>query len=409
MDKIREKNRHFPTIKKSPTNTPVQHISVHSDNSKLTLINNAFTAMKSDAFQDFGHLTELTIENTFLEKVPAYGFNGLSALTSLSICCSPNLTHIESCAFEGLHTLNELRFNGVGIELQNISADVLKGMDKLELLSFSSGYFDRDVPTMAIQPEKRIFTHLPNLVKLDLSEISIPCVYDDFFLGLTGLESLFFHEINWDTIELNALRGLDNLEDFCAISSPIDTIDFGCFKKLQKLKSFCFRESCIYKVINESKVGDFAMLDTLSMLGNRLSVLEVGSFRNMSNLTTLILCFNKINHIDPDLFKSLVRLTDLNLKANRLTNIRADMFKWLSSLESLDLSQNEISCIEPGVCSPLTNLIKLNLKCNKLTEIRTGTFFRLPKLKWINLSKNTIISIETDSIDNELLENSEID
>ena len=382
---------------------PVQQIKVHCDEAELVLFRTQFTTMKSDAFRDYGHLTKLTIYVTCLEKLQANSFIGLNTLTSLEFSEGSKLTHIESRAFEGLHMLNILEFNETEIQFQNISEDAFNGLDKLETLSFFFKYID--APTLAILPEKFIFARLPNLITLSLSCLEISCIYGDFFLGLANLKHLELYGNVFTTIELNAFRGLDKLEKFSSDCGSLDTINFGCFEKLPQLKALSLDSNGgINKLINKSSsVGDFAMLESINLEGNALSVLEVGSFSNMSNLTTLILSENSLSHLDSDLFKPLVRLTKLSLDRNKLTNIHADTFKWLSSLESLMLSCNRISCIEPCVFASLANLNELYLDNNKLTKLLAGTFTGLSNLKTLHLAQNPITFIETGSIDNELL------
>lgn len=66
-------------------------------------------------------------------------------------------------------------------------------------------------------------------------------------------------------------------------------------------------------------------------------------FFKLTNLKVLILHFNTLSSLEPNLFKDLYNLKKLHLSHNKITTIKAETFQGLTNLEKLELDNNDIT------------------------------------------------------------------
>ncbi|XP_076677728.1 remoulade isoform X4 [Andrena cerasifolii] len=105
-------------------------------------------------------------------------------------------------------------------------------------------------------------------------------------------------------------------------------------------------------------------------------------------LVQLDLSRNNIYAIEVGIFKNLTNLKRLDLSQNNITSIGEGCFSGLGNLERLDLSKNQISTIGAYTFRKLPNLKRLKLNENRLTTLKEGTFHGLLSLKQLDLSNN---------------------
>ncbi|CDQ66907.1 unnamed protein product [Oncorhynchus mykiss] len=104
---------------------------------------------------------------------------------------------------------------------------------------------------------------------------------------------------------------------------------------------------------------------------------------------------NKIQFIQPGLFKDMTNLQVLDLSSNYL-DVFAETFCGALALRNIDLHNNVILEIEDGAFDSLLHLSELDLSINSITCI---TDFNLSKLKVLNLSKNSMECFQTTDSD----------
>ncbi|KAG1927544.1 transforming growth factor beta activator LRRC32 [Pimephales promelas] len=158
----------------------------------------------------------------------------------------------------------------------------------------------------------------------------------------------------------------------------------------------------------------------LNLHGNKIQFIQPGLFRDTSLLEELDLSENSL-----DLYASLkthvgtltsVRrldlsgnglftdmsdfflndapvLTNLSLSGNSITKIGRSTFNGSRALKSIDLNNNVIIEIEEGAFESLTGLSDLDLSMNSISCI---TDFNLVRLKTLNLSKNSLTNFQAD-------------
>ncbi|XP_071837121.1 peroxidasin homolog isoform X3 [Apostichopus japonicus] len=105
----------------------------------------------------------------------------------------------------------------------------------------------------------------------------------------------------------------------------------------------------------------------------------------------LDLRFNQISEIQPGTFRNLPELTTLLLNNNKITRIVNGAFSGLSNLEYLYLFKNEISEIGSEAFEGLESLTQLYLYSNNITTIYPNTFSNLPSLDRLRLDGNNLL------------------
>lgn len=129
----------------------------------------------------------------------------------------------------------------------------------------------------------------------------------------------------------------------------------------------------------------------LDLSYNKLETLPPQT-RRLSNLQTLVLDGNPLEHFQLRQLPSLHQLVCLSMRSTQrtLTNFPTSL-DTLSNLKELDLSQNQLPRI-PEVLFSLYNLMRLNLSDNQITEL-SPNFELLTNLESLNLSRNQIAAL----------------
>lgn len=124
------------------------------------------------------------------------------------------------------------------------------------------------------------------------------------------------------------------------------------------------------------RVSDFKNLSLLTQLDlkrNRISQIETGAFADLISLKKLNLNNNKLERLGEDLFDGLSNLTELRMISNRIRKVASSSFKSLTSLKILDLSFNRLHTLARvhSILQHLPNLQELSIKKNDLTTFRS--------------------------------------
>lgn len=149
-----------------------------------------------------------------------------------------------------------------------------------------------------------------------------------------------------------------------------------------------------------------APLATISLSGNRLPGLDVGTFHAglSTSLRWLYLSDNAITDdgLPATLFANLTSLVGLWLDGNRLTTIASGLLAPLTQLVWIDLSDNAIATIGPTTFAGLWSLERLSLQGNALADIGGGLLVPLAGsstvLELFDISNNTISTMPTDDL-----------
>ena len=109
-----------------------------------------------------------------------------------------------------------------------------------------------------------------------------------------------------------------------------------------------------------------ADLQVLDLGDNRLSRIDVRSFRGLESLVHLDLSGNSIVDVVDGAFNGLRRLTRLDLRDNRVTRLTASTLRGLTSLRYLLLTNNRIQTIDRRAFRTLEGLVYIVLKGNPI-------------------------------------------
>lgn len=332
--------------------------------------------LEANYFQRFSTLTELTLRNCKLLRIPGNTFEGLRELKKLFIRSknydwSPNKNlELSLGTFNGLRELQTLDLGDNNLKI--IPSDVFCPLDNLQVLNVTHNRiksvdrlgFGRNCGT--------------GLRSLDLSNNEIKSLTDESEItGLRRLQELRLQHNNITDISGETFNGLISLRILNISYNNLQCIPEGTFANLKELREIYLNNNLLYELAR-------------------------GVFHRLEQLLVLDLSNNQLSsaHIDGGTFIGLIRLVILNLSNNALTRIDGKTFKDLFFLQILDLRNNSIGYIEENTFLPLYNLHTLNLAENRLHTIDEFLFNGLFVLSKLNLNNNLLINIDPKSFKN---------
>ncbi|XP_064830358.1 leucine-rich repeat and fibronectin type III domain-containing protein 1-like protein isoform X1 [Oncorhynchus masou masou] len=125
---------------------------------------------------------------------------------------------------------------------------------------------------------------------------------------------------------------------------------------------------------------DLKRLRALHLDSNRLSVIRDDHFRGLTNLRHLILANNQLHDISPHAFDDFTgTLEDLDLSYNNLVDIPWETIGRLTNVNTLNMDHNLIEHVPQGIFTNLHKLARLDMTSNKLKKIPPDPLFlRIP-------------------------------
>ena len=328
---------------------------VNLTNSRITqliLSNCKLNSIEAEAFAPLKHLEQLTLSfNTLSAEAFEKAFYGLRNKTSLYklTIMSTNLRNLTSTTFQYLS-----RTSITDLEAQRMIVSNLQG---------------------------HVFSHLPQLQKLNLKGSSIEKVSDDAFASLSNLSYLELNNNKLTDLPKAYKVGLKKLETLDISGNPIKALTSTNCMGYFGLRTF-YASNCAIQHITKN------------------------AFQDMKMLEKLVLYWNKISFIQPDAFFAASNLKIIRLNRNILTlsERQTPAFGNLGMLEWLDLSNNanlawNVTLLKM-LLSNLTNLRKIELDGTGLHELPSGLFGNLTKITTLELSNNHISSWHADLFKN---------
>lgn len=332
--------------------------------------------LEANYFQRFSSLTELTLENCKLLRIPGNAFEGLRELKKLSIRSknydwSPNKNlELSLGTFNGLRELQVLDLGKNN--LKAIPSEVFCPLGNLQVLNFTQNKI-KSVDRLGFGKNCG-----SGLRSLDLSDNDLKSLSDESQItGLKNLQELRLQNNNITDISSETFNGLISLRILNVSYNNLQIVPEGTFSNTKELRE-------------------------MYLNNNQLFELATGVFHRLEQLLVLDLSNNQLSstHIDGRTFIGLIRLVILNLSNNALTRIDGKTFKDLFFLQILDLRNNSIGYIEDNTFLPLYNLHTLNLAENRLHTIDELLFNGLFVLSKLNLNNNLLINIDPKAFKN---------
>ena len=192
--------------------------------------------------------------------------------------------------------------------------------------------------------------------------------------------------------------GFKNLADCTMLSLSNDymrEIDEGAWNGLVSLEILILSYNQLVK-LRPNIFSDLRTLTELNLQNNFISEVEDRAFFGLRNLHKLNLSNNRLTEISPEMFGELTNLKQLSVERNLLVELKFNNFLGLESLEGLFLGSNRIKTIEGEAFGNLYNLNTLDLSNNTLKDLHSGMFLYLISLIYLGLDGNELSSIEED-------------
>ncbi|XP_070777910.1 toll-like receptor 13 [Enoplosus armatus] len=140
-------------------------------------------------------------------------------------------------------------------------------------------------------------------------------------------------------------------------------------------------------------------VSSVKLCYNQLEHINREDFGDLSKLRILFLHSNQIAHVDDGSFIHLVVLTELHMSENKLTNLTGNVFQGLSNLTKLDLSGNNIQFIHTSAFQFLYSLQTVTLALNKLRKLTDiQSILQLPHLQKLSIRGNLFPSFQTKDL-----------
>ena len=257
------------------------------------------------------------------------------------------------------------------------------------------------------------FDGLTGLVALDLSAMSLAGLASGVFDGLTRLVSLDLRNNELEELASGTFTGLPSLVTLELGYNPrLTTLEPGAFRGLSNVEELNFSVTGLTGL----SAGVFEGLSNLFRLdfGARIGYLndggyflekvplakvEPGAFLGLSRLGELHLNSHSFTALQPGVFDGLPNLRDLFLSNNSgLTTLKPGVFDGLPNLRGLRIARNEgLKELQPGVFRGLPNLRFLALPGNSLTAQGLGLLDDLAELKGLDLEGNKLKTLEPNA------------
>ncbi|XP_050388839.2 insulin-like growth factor-binding protein complex acid labile subunit [Patella vulgata] len=293
--------------------------------------------------------------------------------------------------------------------------DVMKEMPpEVRLLDLGSNNLQNITAT--------IFSHLPNLEYLNLSDNQISSIDEYSFRYQTMLRDLNLNRNRLMKLNSATFHGLSRLKELDLGSNNIRSIESGAFSEFTILQQLYLHQNKLDNVSSDMFLG----LDNLHLLDlsdNVISVIGDASFRHFKKLWKLKLNNNQLREIKLESFAGLSSVRELDLSYNHFTSvgflstltfretisaiylshnllkhIPVNLISTIRRLETLDLSHNYISSVSRDAFFGLS-LLTLNLSSNAFTKIDRGMFSQTRKIMNLDLSFNHIEVVKTGALD----------
>lgn len=145
---------------------------------------------------------------------------------------------------------------------------------------------------------------------------------------------------------------------------------------------------CSFKDLTEVPDGFPLNVTTVSLSANKISLIPLGSFDNVTQVTSLWMAHNKIVSIKQGALAPLVHLRNFDISHNKIVDFPWEDLQNLTGLQLLKMNHNEMVHLPRDAFSNLKDLRSLRLNNNKFITIAEGTFDSLVSLSHLQIYKN---------------------
>lgn len=148
---------------------------------------------------------------------------------------------------------------------------------------------------------------------------------------------------------------------------------------------------CTYKNLAEVPDNLPHNVTTVSLSANKISVVPLGSFNNVTQVTSLWMAHNGIVSIEQGTLVPLVHLHNFDISDNKIVDFPWEDLQNLTALRLLKMNHNEMVHLPKNAFSNLKDLRSLRLNNNNFMTITEGTFDGLASLSHLQIYYNNYV------------------
>ncbi|CAN9506663.1 unnamed protein product [Ophioblennius macclurei] len=145
---------------------------------------------------------------------------------------------------------------------------------------------------------------------------------------------------------------------------------------------------CANKRLKKIPDGFPPNVTTLDLTANKIRLIPLGIFDNVTKVTSLWLAHNEIVSIERGALAPLVRLRNLDVGHNKIVDFPWDELQNLTALHFLKMDNNEMANLPRDAFANLKELRSLRLNNNRFTTIAEGTLDGLVSLSYLQIEGN---------------------
>ncbi|KAF7659886.1 hypothetical protein LDENG_00291470 [Lucifuga dentata] len=286
---------------------------------ELDLSQNNFTTVEAVGLTSMNHLTTLHLEENHISQLPDHCLRNLSNLQELYINHN-QISLISPKAFAGLHSLLRLHLNSN--KLHVIDSHWFEETPNLEILMIGEN------PVIGLLDMN--FKPLGSLRSLVLAGMDLTDVPANALVGLDSLESISFYDNKLVRIPQLALQKVPNLKFLDLNKNPVQKLQEGDFRNMLHLKELGINNMMELVSIDRYALDNLPELTKLEATNNpKLSYVHGLAFRDMPSLESLMLNNNALTALYQHTVEVLPNLREISLHSNPL---RCDcVIQWMSS------------------------------------------------------------------------------
>ncbi|CAG2256987.1 unnamed protein product [Mytilus edulis] len=179
-------------------------------------------------------------------------------------------------------------------------------------------------------------------------------------------------------------------------NNSITIIEEGTFQNMTLLYQLDMN-SCEISTIERGAFINLPILENLYLHNNRITTIHQGTFVNLPALKVVNLFNNQVATLTRETLADIPALYVLNLYSNKITILHKGTFGDVPALYHLYLADNTITTIQQGAFEQHAVLQRLDLNDNNMIHLRKDTFVNLYSLRYLYLQNNQLVTIETGS------------
>lgn len=138
-------------------------------------------------------------------------------------------------------------------------------------------------------------------------------------------------------------------------------------------------------------------LETLELMGNRLTTVSPISLSPLKNLVTLDLSYNRLKDLPDELFKGLPKLQEIDLGGNQM-QFTENLFNGADALTKMSCNDCQLKVVPTSSLRKIKNLEHLELNENPFQSVQDNTFQGLQQIQNLSLDNCSLTAISKQAL-----------